>query len=45
MGLATIFLVCSAVCFGIGFAGFKTGQLNMIAGGLMFGVLSILFGG
>ena len=45
MGLATIFLVCSAVCFGIRFAGINTGQIDMNAGGWMFIVIAALVGG
>ena len=44
MAIATIFLVCSAICFGIRFAGINTGQIDTMAGGWLFIVLAALAG-
>ncbi len=39
-----LFLIASAICFALAFAGVKVGQLNTTAGGWMFLVLAILVG-
>ena len=44
MSIGLLFLVLSAVCFGIKFVGVNTGQFDMVAGGWMFLVIAAIAG-